>query len=46
MTLMCGILGVDELATQVVAYNLCGIIFMFIVGITQAASTLVGNYIG
>jgi len=46
LALFTGLLGVDELAAEVVIINLISFIFMLPLGISYSASALTGNYIG
>jgi Na+-driven multidrug efflux pump len=46
LALFTGLLGVDQLATEVVIINLISFIFMLPLGISYSASALTGNYIG
>ena len=43
---MSGYIGENELAAQVVIYNICVLCFMIAYGVSVAASTLVGNSLG
>ena len=46
LALFTGLLGVDQLAAEVVIINLISFIFMLPLGISYSASALTGNYIG
>ena len=46
LILMAGYIGKNELAAQVVIYNICVLCFMIAYGVSVAASTLVGNSLG
>jgi len=46
LAIFTGLLGVDQLATEVVIINLISFIFMLPLGISYSASALTGNYIG
>ena len=43
MTLMAGYLGVNEQAAQIVMLNIIAFMFMFALGLSSAASTVVGQ---
>jgi MATE family multidrug resistance protein len=46
MSLICGLIGVEEQAAQVILINIVGIIFMIAMGIQQASSANIGWAIG
>lgn len=46
LALFTGLLGVDQLATEVMIINMISFIFMLPLGISYSASALTGNYIG
>ena len=46
LAIFAGLIGVEELACQVVVITIIGFIFMLPLGISYAASALTGNYIG
>jgi len=46
LTIFSGLLGVTQLATEVVIVNIITFIFMIPLGISYAASALTGNYLG
>jgi MATE family multidrug resistance protein len=46
LTLFTGLIGVNELAAEVVIINMVAFIFMLPLGISYSASALTGNYLG
>jgi multidrug resistance protein, MATE family len=46
LAIFSGLLGVESLAAEVVIINMVTFIFMLPLGISYAASALVGNYLG
>ena len=46
LAIFTGLLGVKQLAAEVVIINMVSFIFMLPLGISYAASALVGNYLG
>ena len=46
LAIFTGLLGVNELAAEVVIINLVSFIFMLPLGISYSASALTGNYLG
>jgi len=46
LAIFTGLLGVDQLAAEVVIINLITFIFMLPLGISYSASALTGNYLG
>lgn len=46
LILMSGYIGKNELAAQVIIYNICFLCFIIAYGVSVAASTLVGNSLG
>ena len=46
LTLFTGLIGVNELAAEVVIINMVTFIFMLPLGISYSASALTGNYLG
>ena len=46
LAIFTGLIGVDELAAEVVIINLMTFIFMLPLGISYSASALTGNYLG
>lgn len=46
LAIFTGLLGVNDLAAEVVIINIVSFIFMLPLGISYAASALVGNYLG
>jgi len=46
LAIFTGLLGVNELAAEVVIINMVSFIFMLPLGISYSASALTGNYLG
>ena len=46
LTLLAGILGVTEQATQVLTFSMCATMFQIPMGIAEASCTIIGNEIG
>ena len=46
LTIIAGILGVKEQATQVILFNICAQVFMVPQGMQEAACAIIGNEIG
>ena len=46
LAIFTGLLGVNELAAEVVIINMVAFIFMLPLGISYSASALTGNYLG
>ena len=46
LILMSGYIGKNELAAQVILYNVCFIFFALAYGLSLAASSLIGNSLG
>lgn len=46
LAIFTGLLGVDQLAAEVVIINLIAFVFMIPLGISYSASALTGNYLG